>query len=73
MEKGSPFKREGMFAEANPLLFQRAKELRQNMTDAEVLLWHRVKTGIKGLKFRRQYPLGIYLTDFYCHNRRLDP
>ena len=49
----SPFKNGGMFDQAHPLVFARAKVLRKNMTDAEKLLWNYLKTGIHGLKFRR--------------------
>ncbi|WP_207632887.1 endonuclease domain-containing protein [Foetidibacter luteolus] len=67
----SAFSREGMFNEANPLIFELAKSLRKNMTDAEKVLWGYLKAGLKGLKFRRQHPLGIYIADFYCHKIRL--
>lgn len=67
----SPFKQGGMFDQAHPLLFARAKELRRNMTDAEKLLWAYLKSGINGLKFRRQHPIGLYIVDFYCHPVRL--
>jgi len=67
----SPFKKGGMFNEANPLVFELAKELRRNMTDAEMVLWGYLKAGINGLKFRRQHPIGIYIADFYCHKLRL--
>lgn len=30
-----------------------------------------MKGGIKGLRFRRQHPLSIYIVDFYCHNVKL--
>jgi very-short-patch-repair endonuclease len=67
----SPFNKEGMFNEANPLVFELAKELRRNMTDAEIILWNCLKVGINGLKFRRQHPIGIYIADFYCHKIKL--
>ena len=67
----SPFKKGGMFNEANPLVFELAKELRRNMTDAEMVLWGYLKAGINGLKFRRQHPIGIYIADFYCHSQKL--
>ena len=41
------------------------------MTDAEKFLWQFLKGGIKGLKFRRQHPLGLYVADFYCHKIKL--
>ena len=69
--KKSPFKKEGMFNEANPLMFELAKNLRKNMTAAEMILWGHVKAGYEGIKFRRQHPLGIYIADFYCHKLRL--
>jgi very-short-patch-repair endonuclease len=67
----SPFKKDGMFNEANPLVFELAKELRRNMTDAELILWDCLKTGVNGLKFRRQHSIGIYIADFYCHKLKL--
>ena len=53
------------------MLFQLAKDLRKNMTDAEKMLWIYLKTGIQGYKFRRQHPVGIYVADFYCHKLKL--
>lgn len=67
----SPFKSGGIFDQAHPLIFARAKDLRRNMTGAEKLLWNYLKSGINGLKFRRQHPLGSYIADFYCHPVRL--
>lgn len=60
-----------MFEGASPLLFERAKALRKKMTDAEMVLWLFLKQGINGMKFRRQYPIGIYIADFYCHKVKL--
>ncbi len=67
----SAFKKDGMFNEANPLMFELAKRLRKNMTHAEVILWGYLREGVKGLKFRRQHPIGIYVADFYCHKVKL--
>ena len=67
----SAFKKEGMFNQASYLVFELAKDLRRNMTDAEIFLWGHLKGGINGLKFRRQHPIGIYIADFYCHKLRL--
>jgi len=67
----SAFKKDGMFNQANPLVFELAKELRRNMTDAEMVLWGHLKAGINGLKFRRQHPVGTYIADFYCHRLKL--
>ncbi len=71
MHNKSPFKKDGMFNEANPLVFELAKNLRKNMTHAEMILWNSLKAGVNGLKFRRQHPLGIYVADFYCHKVKL--
>src|SRR5687768_2989544 len=70
-QKISPFKKNGMFNEANPLVFELANNLRKSMTAAEMVLWGYLKAGICGLKFRRQHPLGIYVADFYCHKIKL--
>jgi len=44
-----------------------ARALRQNQTDAEALLWSRLRARQVGnLKFRRQRPIGPYFADFAC-------
>ena len=44
---------------------QFAKTLRQNMTDAERLLWRNLRAHrLNGQKFRRQHPVGPYVVDF---------
>ncbi len=48
-----------------------ARNLRRNMTDAERTLWHRLRAGQTGAKFRRQQPIGPYIVDFVCFDRRL--
>jgi len=67
----SAFKEGGMFSRANYLVFDLAKQLRRDMTDSEKLLWNYLKAGIRGLKFRRQHPIRIYVADFYCHKLKL--
>jgi very-short-patch-repair endonuclease len=50
----------------------RARELRQNLTDVERLLWQRLRYWqVDACKFRRQQPLGHYIVDFVCLQRRL--
>jgi very-short-patch-repair endonuclease len=49
----------------------KAKELRENMTQAELVLWEYLRQHPFGYKFRRQHPLGIYIVDFYCHKLKL--
>lgn len=60
-----------MFLGADRLIFQNAYALRGSMTDAETLLWGYLKGSQLGAKFRRQHPIGIYIADFYCHQRKL--
>ena len=49
-----------------------ARALRQRSTDAERKLWFLLRS-LKplGLHFRRQAPIGVYITDFACHAVRL--
>jgi very-short-patch-repair endonuclease len=45
----------------------RARALRQSSTDAEKLLWFRLRNRqLLDLKFRRQRPIGRYIADFAC-------
>jgi very-short-patch-repair endonuclease len=50
----------------------RARELRNNPTEAERALWKRLRLRqLDGQKFRRQVPLGRYIVDFVCLEKRL--
>ena len=50
----------------------RARDLRQSATDAEQALWELVRDRrLGGYKFRRQVPLGPYVVDFLCREKRL--
>jgi very-short-patch-repair endonuclease len=61
-----------MFYGANPVTFERAAKLRQNMTLAELILWKKLKNRILfKAKFRRQHPVNIFIVDFYCHEFKL--
>ncbi|MFY9685068.1 MAG: endonuclease domain-containing protein [Pseudolabrys sp.] len=49
-----------------------ARRLRHNQTDAERVLWFRVRDRrLGGLKFRRQVPIGSYIVDFCCEAGRV--
>ncbi len=51
---------------------QFAKDLRQNMTDAEKALWRHLRAHrLQGQKFRRQQPIGPYIVDFVHFGARL--
>ena len=48
------------------------RNLRRNQTDAERKLWSVVRNRqLAGAKFRRQFPIGRYILDFYCPEYRL--
>ena len=50
----------------------RARRLRHQQTDAEWKLWSRLRARqIDGAKFRRQHPIGRYIADFCCWERKL--
>ena len=51
----------------NKNLKQPSRDLRNNMTDAEQLLWQRLRRKqILGLQFYRQKPILNFIVDFYC-------
>ena len=49
-----------------------SRELRHGETDAEKKLGDHLKDRrLEGLKFRRQFPIGEYVLDFYCIEKKL--
>ncbi|RMD62547.1 endonuclease domain-containing protein, partial [Candidatus Parcubacteria bacterium] len=49
-----------------------ARQLRKNMTDAERLLWSRIRRKqLGGYQFYRQRAIGEYIVDFYCPRAKL--
>ncbi|EAU42336.1 hypothetical protein FP2506_05841 [Fulvimarina pelagi HTCC2506] len=49
-----------------------ARRMRKMPTDAERMLWHRIRAGrLPNLRFRRQVPMLGYIADFVCHEARL--
>jgi very-short-patch-repair endonuclease len=65
----SPAKR-GRVGEGSSLTL-RARQLRRDMTDAERLLWSRLRRNFLGVPFRRQLPIGAFIVDFVCLPKRL--
>ncbi|MES2479287.1 MAG: DUF559 domain-containing protein [Bacteroidota bacterium] len=56
----------------NPSLVPLAKQLRQNMTYGEALLWKELKQmKMMGFDFDRQRPILNYIVDFYCKDLML--
>lgn len=46
--------------------------MRRYPTDAKGVLWRKLRDRqLGGVKFRRQYPVGPYIVDFYCPERNL--
>jgi len=61
-----------MFYNAKPHIFEKAKMLRKNTTEAELKLWERLKgKQMLGLRFRPQHPIDMFIADFYCHPVKL--
>jgi very-short-patch-repair endonuclease len=50
---------------------KRGRDLRINMTDAEQILWRRLRHGQLGWRFRRQYSIPPYIVDFACIEAQL--
>lgn len=49
-----------------------ARNLRKNQTSQEHILWNILrKRQLSGYKFRRQYPIGNYIVDFVCREKKL--
>ncbi len=56
--------------ERNANLKQRSQQLRKAMTKEESLLWYRFLRKYP-MQFRRQYVIGNYIADFFCHKAKL--
>ena len=49
-----------------------AKNLRKNATEAEALLWRRLRARqMVGVKFRRQQPIENFIVDFVSFEKRI--
>ncbi|MFA6458354.1 MAG: endonuclease domain-containing protein [Patescibacteria group bacterium] len=56
----------------NPGLTQFARRLRRNSSDVEQLLWSNLRNkNLRNLKFRRQQPIGKFIADFVCFEKRV--
>lgn len=60
---------------ADPLLWEvlktNARVNRGHQTEAEDALWQKLRNSQTGHKIRRQHPIGTYIADFICLNKRL--
>ena len=61
-----------MFYGANAAIFKFAEELRQDMTEAELILWDKLKQNkLSGYRFKAQHPIKSFIADFYCYKAKL--
>ena len=57
---------------ADRVIRGRARQLRRDMTVPERTLWSILSDGqMDGHRFRRQYPIGGFIVDFFCPAARL--
>jgi very-short-patch-repair endonuclease len=60
-------KRSARFSALTDRTLTRARELRASMSPPERKLWTRLRSRkLRGLRFRRQHPIGAYVLDFFC-------
>ena len=53
-------------------LLMYAKRMRRTSTEAEARMWWLLRAArFRGFKFRRQQPIGDYIVDFVCFERKL--
>src|SRR5215216_2757012 len=55
----------------HPTIRQFARELRRPQTPAESTLWRHLRNRNLKYKFRRQYPIEVFIIDFYCAGAKL--
>ncbi len=61
-----------MFYGASPKIFELAKDIRDRQTEAERVLWERLRLNrVDGYRFKPQHPISNFIVDFYCHKAKL--
>lgn len=56
----------------NTTAIETARMLRKKSTKAEKILWNVLRNRkFNNLKIRRQHPIGKYVVDFFCHEKKL--
>jgi very-short-patch-repair endonuclease len=61
-----------MHLSAHYTVFNNARILREQSTEAEQKLWSYLRDKqLEGTKFRRQHPVTNYILDFYAHSFKL--
>ena len=51
-------------------ILRNSQKLRRNMTKEERHLWYDYLKSYP-VQFKRQFPIGAYIVDFYCHGAKL--
>jgi len=60
-----------MIEPRNKEITENARSLRSNMTDVERILWRTIRgRQLHGHRFRRQHPIGPYIADFACLDKK---
>jgi very-short-patch-repair endonuclease len=59
------------FRELSPTTVSRSRKLRREMTKVEGRLWWFLRMKQYKYKFRRQHPIGPYIVDFVCIDKKL--
>jgi len=52
-------------------LKEQGRELRKNQTEAEEVLWERIRNNIISHKIRRQHAIDIFIADFVCLSKKV--
>jgi very-short-patch-repair endonuclease len=60
-----------VYDEARTGAVLRARKLRRDPTDAELRLWHALRSKLPQCKWRRHMPIGPYFADFACFAEKL--
>ena len=60
-----------MYLHSDGKFKDRRKDLRNNATPQEIILWQHLRQRPLGYKFQRQFSVGPYIADFYCHQKKL--
>lgn len=60
-----------IYPDTYPIMLSNSRRNRKDMTDAETALWSIIRNKQLGYKFRRQYIIGDYITDFACIEKHL--
>ncbi|MEX2243372.1 MAG: DUF559 domain-containing protein [Fimbriimonadaceae bacterium] len=55
----------------NPAQTKKVRKLRKDMSESQRKLWQELRANRIGFWFKREFPLGPYSLDFYCHEALL--